>query len=137
MNFTRFPNFFSASSSVGMSSRQLGHHVAQNSISIGVFPMYRPRSICLPSRDCTVTAGACAPTSMPRSCASAGVPANDATARSAVRAIFNDDACSFRTIIWLGLGFRMGPGSDEEKPHLNKVILRNAQHDQREQPLDP
>src|SRR6266513_148249 len=27
--------------------------------------------------------------------------------------------------------------SDDKLPHLHKVILRNEQHDQREQPLDP
>ena len=69
-NFTCVPYFFAAASSVGSSSLQFGHHVAQNSMTTGVLPMYCARSDSLPSSVCTFADGAVLPTSMPRSCAS-------------------------------------------------------------------
>src|SRR5580765_3519654 len=70
MNFTLFPYFFATSTIVGSSCLHSGHHVAQNSMSIGVLPTYCPMSNDFPSRVSTmVDVGALAPTGSPVSCA--------------------------------------------------------------------
>src|SRR6266404_9938878 len=60
-----------AAFTLGSSSAQLVHHVAQNSRKTGFFPIHCPRSTAFPSRSCTVTTGALSPTATPV-CAAAG-----------------------------------------------------------------
>src|SRR5687767_14078964 len=79
MNLTRLPYFFSSERNAGSSSLQLGHHVAQNSMTIGALPTQEPMSTGLPSRVATRAEGARVPTGIPDSWA----PASDVSARQA------------------------------------------------------
>src|ERR1043166_8086719 len=104
--------------------------------------------MALPSSACTVTAGAAAPTSMPRSCAgiTRGALAT-ATNVTNARVFFLNPipirpvACSWQLAAssYPRCCALLSPQSclDDELPHLHKVILRYAQHDQRKDSLDP
>src|SRR6185437_9731572 len=118
MNLTLAPYFLAASIRAGSSSLQLGHQVAQNSISIGVLPMYWERLASLPSRVVTTAAGAVAPIWMPRSWARAAAGSASATASKAEIVFISTD-------------------SYDQLSHLHQVVFGDADHHQGKEALDP
>src|SRR5256885_1214670 len=61
----RSPYFLCAASIRGNSSAQMGHHVAQNSIMTGFFPIHWDNETESPFRFCSVTGGGVSPTGIP------------------------------------------------------------------------
>src|SRR6478672_5855774 len=105
--------------------------------------MYLLRSTAFPSSALTVTAGAAVPTSMPRSCPriTFGAPLTasaDAKTRivflNSIQSVPSPAAGSYQqaAISYQRCSAPLKSAVlDQQLPHLHKVILRNAQHDQR------
>src|SRR5205807_2174559 len=115
----------------GSSSRQFGHHVAQNSMSTGVLPTYCARSDGFPSSVSTAAAGALVPIAIPMSCARRprGVAASILVRPSSAK-LNRQVISSLESEILV-------PSLNQQLPTLHQIVLRHREHDEREHSFHP